>query len=68
MKSNPKVAGLQTLLATAKKKLDDAKTAGTPTRVLEDRVYEIEDELAAVPGQPAACQDRPPAQALTAIR
>ena len=45
VKANPKVAGLQKRLATAKKKLEDAKTAGTPTRVLEDRVYEIEDEL-----------------------
>lgn len=44
-KPNPKVAGLQKRLATARKKLEDAKTAGTPTRVLEDRVYEIEDEL-----------------------
>jgi len=44
-KPNPKVAGLQKRLATARKKLDDAKTAGTPTRILEDRVYEIEDEL-----------------------
>ena len=42
---NPKVVGLQKKLATARKKLDDAKTAGTPTRVLEDRIYEIEDEL-----------------------
>jgi hypothetical protein len=45
MKANPKVAGLQKRLAAARKKLEDAKTAGTPTRVLEDRVYEIEDEL-----------------------
>jgi hypothetical protein len=44
-KANPKVAGLQKRLATARKKLDDAKTAGTPTRVLEDKIYEIEDEL-----------------------
>jgi hypothetical protein len=44
-KANPKVAGLQKRLAAAKKKLEDAKTAGTATRVLEDRVYEIEDEL-----------------------
>src|ERR1700733_6304081 len=40
-KPNPKVAGLQKRLATAKKKLDDAKTAGGTTRVLEDKVYEI---------------------------
>ena len=45
VKANPKMAGLQKRLATAKKKLEDAKTAGTPTRMLEDRVYEIEDEL-----------------------
>ena len=44
-KPSPKVAGLQKRLATAKKKLEDAKTAGTPTRVLEDKIYEIEDEL-----------------------
>jgi len=42
---NPKVAGLQKKLAAAKKKLEDAKAAGTPTRVLEDKIYEIEDEL-----------------------
>ena len=44
-KPNPKLAALQKRLAAAKKKLDDAKAAGTPTRALEDRVYEIEDEL-----------------------
>jgi len=44
-KADPKIAGLQKKLATAKKKLEDAKAAGTPSRKLEDRVYEIEDEL-----------------------
>jgi hypothetical protein len=44
-KPNPKVASLQKRLVTARKKLDDAKAAGTPTRVLEDKIYEIEDEL-----------------------
>jgi hypothetical protein len=44
-KPNPKVAGLQKRLVTARRKLDDAKTAGTPTRALEDKIYEIEDEL-----------------------
>ncbi len=43
--SDPKVARLQRRLEAAKKKLDDAKTAGKPTRPLEDRVYEIEDAL-----------------------
>ena len=44
-KSDPKIARLQKRLAATRKKLDDAKSAGVPTRVLEDRVYEIEDEL-----------------------
>jgi len=44
-KPNPKIAGLQKRLATARKKLEDAKAAGSPTRPLEDRIYEIEDEL-----------------------
>ena len=42
---NPKVAGLQKRLATAKKKLEDAKAGGATTRPYEDKVYEIEDEL-----------------------
>ena len=50
-KANPKVAGLQKRLAAARKKLDDAKAAGGATRTLEDRVYEIEDELR-LAGQP----------------
>jgi hypothetical protein len=45
VKADPKVAALQKRLASAKKKLDDAKAAGTATRSLEDRVYEIEDAL-----------------------
>jgi hypothetical protein len=36
---------IQKQLETARKKLDDAKGAGKPTRALEDRVYEIEDAL-----------------------
>lgn len=40
-----KIAGLQKRLATARKKLEDAKAAGAPTKNLEDRVYEIDDEL-----------------------
>jgi hypothetical protein len=51
-KPDPKLAGFQKRLATAKKKLEDAKTAGSPTRKLEDRIYEIEDELR-LAGQPA---------------
>jgi len=44
-KTDPKVAGLQKQLAAAKKKLEDAKAANAPTRKLEDRIYEIEDDL-----------------------
>ena len=44
-KANPKVAGLEKKLAAAKKKIDEAKAAGKPTRALEDKAYEIEDEL-----------------------
>ena len=54
-KPDPKLAGLQKRLASAKKRLEDAKGAGSPTRKLEDRIYEIEDALR-LAGQPA----RPP--------
>jgi hypothetical protein len=44
-KPDPKVAGLQKRLTAAKKKFEDARAAGTPTRMLEDKIYELEDEL-----------------------
>jgi hypothetical protein len=44
-KPDPRVVGLQKQLATAKKKLEEAKAASAPTRKLEDRIYELEDEL-----------------------
>jgi hypothetical protein len=44
-KPSPKSARLEKRLAAARKKIDDAKAAGKPTKALEDRVYEIEDEL-----------------------
>ncbi len=44
-KPNPKVANLQKRIAAAKKKLEDAKSAGAPTRPIEDKIYEMEDEL-----------------------
>ena len=44
-KPNAKAAGLQKRLATAKQKLEEGKAAGKPTRALEDKIYEIEDEL-----------------------
>lgn len=44
-KPDPKVIALEKKLGVARKKLDAAKSAGTPTKNLEDRVYEIEDDL-----------------------
>lgn len=42
---NPKIPGLEKRLATAVAKVEAAKAAGKPSRNLEDKVYEIEDEL-----------------------
>ena len=50
-KPDPKIARLQKRLASTRKKLDDAKAAGAPTRKIEDSIYEIEDELR-LAGQP----------------
>ncbi len=36
---------LEKRLAQARGKLEAAKAAGKPTKNLEDRIYEIEDEL-----------------------
>jgi hypothetical protein len=44
-KTNPQLAAIQKRLATARRKLEEAKTAGKATRPLEDKIYEIEDEL-----------------------
>ena len=43
--NNAEIVGLQKRLATEKKKLDKAKASGKPTKAVEDRIYEIEDEL-----------------------
>jgi hypothetical protein len=43
--TDPKVVALEKRLAQAKDKLEAAKAAGKPTKNLEDRIYEIEDEL-----------------------
>ena len=43
--ANPKIAPLEKRLAQTRTKLDAAKTAGKPTRNLEDRIYEIEDAI-----------------------
>jgi hypothetical protein len=44
-KPDPKVVRLQKKLAAAKKKLEDARSSGAASRLFEDRIYEIEDEL-----------------------
>jgi len=44
-KADPKVAGLLKQRGQIQKKLEVAKAAGKPTRNLDDRLYEIEDEL-----------------------
>jgi hypothetical protein len=42
---NAKIAPLEKRLAQAREKLGAAKTAGKPTRNLEDKIYEIEDAI-----------------------
>lgn len=42
---DPKVASLQKQRSQLQKKLDVAKAAGKPTKNLDDRLYEVEDEL-----------------------
>jgi hypothetical protein len=44
-KADPRIAPIQKRLTLAKRKLEQAKTGGKATRALEDKVYEIEDEL-----------------------
>jgi hypothetical protein len=40
-----KLGPLEKRLAAAQKKLEAAKAAGAPTKNLEDKIYEIEDEI-----------------------
>jgi hypothetical protein len=42
---NPKVKALEKRLEQAKKKLEATKASGGATKNLEDRIYELEDEL-----------------------
>ena len=44
-KPDPRTAVLQRNLAQAQKKLEVAKAAGKSTKNLEDKIYEIEDDL-----------------------
>jgi hypothetical protein len=43
--ADPKITELQKRRAQIQKKLEAAKVAGKPTRNLDDKLYEIEDEL-----------------------
>jgi len=43
--ANPKVTRLQKHLEGARKKLAEAQASGSPTRAIEDRIYEIEDAI-----------------------
>jgi hypothetical protein len=42
---DPKIAGLERRRMQIQKKLEAAKGAGKPTKNLEDKLYEVEDEL-----------------------
>lgn len=41
----PQIASIEKRLAAQKKKLADAQAANKPTKPIEDRIYELEDEL-----------------------
>jgi hypothetical protein len=40
-----KIAAVQKQIDAQKKKFSDLQTAGKPTKTVEDRIYELEDEL-----------------------
>jgi hypothetical protein len=42
---SPAVAALQKKLDAQQKKLAEAKAAGKPTKAIEDRIYELEDDI-----------------------
>ena len=42
---NPKLAGWKKQLESQQKKLAEAKTQNKPTRVIEDKIYELEDSI-----------------------
>jgi hypothetical protein len=42
---NPKIAVLEKRVAAEKVKLEKAIAAGKPEKVIQDRIYELEDEL-----------------------
>ncbi|HMF75893.1 MAG TPA: hypothetical protein VK604_09560 [Bryobacteraceae bacterium] len=42
---SPKVIGIERQLDKLKKKLAETQAAGKPVKAIEDRIYELEDEL-----------------------
>ncbi|HEX4278481.1 MAG TPA: hypothetical protein VHZ74_24165 [Bryobacteraceae bacterium] len=52
-KADPKFSALQKRRAQLQKKLEEAKGAGKPTKNLEDKLYEVEDDLRLAGGHPA---------------
>jgi hypothetical protein len=42
---SPKIAGIERQIDKLKKKLTETQTAGKPVKAIEDRIYELEDEL-----------------------
>jgi hypothetical protein len=44
-KDSPKVLALKKQLEVQIKKLEVAKAAGKPVKAIEDRIYEIEDDI-----------------------
>lgn len=42
---SPKIAGIERQIDKLKKKLTETQTAGKPAKAIEDRIYELEDEL-----------------------
>lgn len=48
---SPKVLQIQKQIQQQKKKLADAQGAGKPTKAIDDRLYELEDELRLAQGK-----------------
>jgi hypothetical protein len=42
---SPKIAGIERQIDKLKKKLTETQTAGKPVKAIEDKIYELEDEL-----------------------
>ncbi|MBV9676616.1 MAG: hypothetical protein JO185_09790 [Acidobacteriaceae bacterium] len=52
--SSPKITAIEKKLIAQKKKLADAQAANKPLKTIEDRIYELEDELRLAGGYTAA--------------